>query len=100
MHNIEGLTRPFFWIKVVAGGFALLGAWIRLRGKELPALLDWILVPAFATSPFAIVLLTGVAQETLFRDRLPVGYSELQELFLAWGMGLYPWLVQRRLSRP
>lgn len=102
LHNIEGLTRPFFWIKVIAGAYALIGAIVRLvahAGGRRPAF-DWILIPAFAVMPFLIVLGTGVLQETLFSERLPVGYSELQEVFLAWGMGLFPWLVQRRLRAP
>jgi hypothetical protein len=101
VHNISSLAPMFTVAKLIAGIYGSLAAWvlIALRRRWSVEKLEVFVVPVFLSSPFLIVLAMRLMRLTVLRHTVPLGYAELEELFLAWGMAQFTWYVARRLAR-
>ena len=101
LHNIESVTQWFTLAKIVIGLYGGLGAfalhWLRRR-RSVDAI-ELFVVPTFLVSPFLIVMGMRLLRLTLLRHTVPMGYSELEELWLAIGMAAFAVHVIHRLRR-
>lgn len=59
--------------------------------------LELFVVPVFLSSPFLVVLMMRLLRLTILVDIVPLGYAEVEELFLAYGIAVFTVYVQRRV---
>ena len=99
VHNIS-LIAPWFTVgKLVAGVYGVAGCWVLfwLRRRREVSILEPFVVPFFLSSTFLIVLIQRILRLTILRDIVPLGYSEIEETFLAYGVAAFIVLLWRRL---
>ncbi|HKB16889.1 MAG TPA: hypothetical protein VKF62_12550 [Planctomycetota bacterium] len=102
IHNIRSIEAWFTFAKLVAGAYGAFGAWVLMRWgvRHDPSPWRLFVVPAYLSSPFLVVLAMRALRLTAIREALPAGYSELEELFLAWGSATFLRHARRILPRP
>ncbi len=101
IHNIGSIEEWFTMGKLAAAAYGALGGWALLWRSGRRDASSWrpLVVPAYLSSPFLVVLAMRGLRLTAMRDALPVGYSELEELFLAWGSAAFVGHARRSLPR-
>jgi len=91
LHNISAITGWFSLAKLAIGVYGGLGAlvlaWLRRRWNTTS--IELYVVPLFLASPFLIVVGMHVLRHTVLGGKIPVGYAELEELWLATGMAAF-----------
>jgi hypothetical protein len=102
VHNIESIEKWFALAKLAAGAYGALGWWALMWMSGRRDVSSWrpLVVPAYLSSPFLVVLAMRGLRLTAMRGALPAGYSELEELFLAWGTAAFVGHAKRSLPRP
>ncbi|MCI0587623.1 MAG: hypothetical protein L0323_12345 [Planctomycetes bacterium] len=102
VHNIASIEKWFTLAKLAAGAYGASGAWLAMRvgGRRDPSAWRPFVVPAYLSSTFLVVLAMRALRLTAMRESLPAGYSETEELLLAWGTATFACHARRILSRP
>lgn len=100
-HNISSVAPLFTIGKLGVGIFGVFGYWIIKWVNRYwdESNFDLFVIPAFLSSPFLIILAQRILRLTILRDTVPLGYSEIEETFLAYGTTAFTFCVWRRLCR-
>lgn len=100
IHNIDSLAPMFTMAKFAVGAYGTLGAWmlLGLRRRPWAAQLELFVVPVFLSAPFVAVLGLRILRLTVLRHVVPLGYGELEELILAYGIAAFVTLAWWRLA--
>ena len=99
LHNVESVTHFFTLAKLLVGIYGTFGGWLlpHVRSKYWAGELRFVVVPLFLSTPFAIVLGMRLLRLTVMTGDVPIGFAELEELILAYGMASFVTMVWLRL---
>ena len=99
VHNISALVTAFDIGKLTIGTWGFLGTWVLLwlHSRGVRSLPEILAPPLFLGSWFLVVVIFRLGRLTFFRDSVPVGYGEFEEVCLYFGLMAYTVLVLTRV---
>ena len=101
LHNISSIAPLFTVGKLLVGVLGVFGHWILkwLNRYLNTSSLELYVIPLFLSSAFMVILAQRILRLTVLQDTVPLGYSEIEEIFLAYGIATFTFFIWRRVSR-